>query len=393
MLAKVRQPYSRQAGAGPASDYGVSPQPRFILPGRDPALSQYDFLLYDTFPRNEAAPLASPRVSEVGGLTLVQTDGEFYTDANGLNFPAQTTPAWGDQFAVGDVVTRGVGKACIFTVKPTAAGADKKFLIGFSPDATPGNPNEAGANYIEFMTTGYLRIWAGVDALAASDAYAADTTYYVAIVQRTTGAFYLIKGGAYTTWTLLAVDNAVNAANQYPCLSNYAHSGALKQIADLDLGAYDSRFRGQNTFATSVLTAPAAGATATMLPDAVLEVTVGTAADTALIRLRKQDATNYMRVAWNATGNLAFASVVNGTPSDLAFVAAGGVANGSRIVTVMDGAVYKIYVDNALKVTYTDPSNLFLTATGIEVNAVGAGGGISSLIAWPRNNISLPVGL
>lgn len=57
------------------------------------------FVLNDQFPGNFPAPLASPHRCRPGPgqLILDQTDGQFYITAGRFIFPAQTTPAWGDQ--------------------------------------------------------------------------------------------------------------------------------------------------------------------------------------------------------------------------------------------------------------------------------------------------------
>lgn len=52
----------------------------------------------------------------------------------------------------------------------------------------------------------------------------ADTWYELVIVLRATGAFFLIKGGAITNWTLFWVESTSNAASLYPALTSYSET-------------------------------------------------------------------------------------------------------------------------------------------------------------------------
>jgi len=55
--------------------------------------------------------------------------------------------------------------------------------------------------------------------IKAVGASAAATAYQVAVILRATGAFYFIKGGAFTFWTLIFI-SVTGSANEFPALGN-----------------------------------------------------------------------------------------------------------------------------------------------------------------------------
>ena len=92
----------------------------------------------------------------------------------------------------------------------TAGGTGHRTNIGW-------DANQAGAAAeATFYTraSGVVRIDAAGGVITG--AFSAATSYQVALVLRASGAFYLIKGGAYTTWTLLWSKVTENAATIYP---------------------------------------------------------------------------------------------------------------------------------------------------------------------------------
>lgn len=69
---------------------------------------------------------------------------------------------------------------------------------------------------LKFTTTTGIQIVANGAAVLLVGAYTA-TTYYVAIVMRSTGIYWFIKGGLFTNWTLLWY-SAVGSADAYPAI-------------------------------------------------------------------------------------------------------------------------------------------------------------------------------
>jgi len=92
--------------------------------------------------------------------------------------------------------------------------------------------------------------------------YTSGTTYKIAIVLRTTGAYWLIKGGAYLNWTLLWMGEVRNDATVYPVLNNYNGTWTCDFIGIPRLtwlptaAAFDSFSRDNGTLGNSEVCGP-----------------------------------------------------------------------------------------------------------------------------------------
>jgi len=223
-----------------------------------------------------------------------------------------------------------------------------------------------------------------------SNAYNINTDCDWLLIAKDAGCWVFSKA-ASNTWTLIWVNSIDTAAQLYPGFSVYEATFTLGNFRILDLGQYDPRFATDNGLATSVLTNPAAGTTARHEADAVIEWTFEHQAGASThSRVRWADAANHWRItAELTTGNCYLVEVVNNVAT------VRGSANGAftaganhRVVVILDGNTYHVYVDNVLKITYTDPSHYHIDAT----SWTGGGSNISSLITWPRH-ITLPGGI
>jgi hypothetical protein len=92
---------------------------------------------------------------------------------------------------------------------------------------------------------------------------------------------------------------------------------------------------------------------------------------------RKQDATNYWRVAVGSTGNFTLLEVVAGAGTTRG-TANGVMSSGHRVVIIATGSVITGYSNGVLRWTYSSASN-FATATTGEISSLGTGGSISVL--------------
>jgi hypothetical protein len=147
------------------------------------------YLLYDEFTTDRAAGAVNGSASEpTGGLRTV-------TDTNGKITIANGVLSFATGLAVNDnvtwtTITRALGIAVISTIN--LADVTSKPNIGWSLDLFIFD-NVAGA-----------RIYAAANGAAfpVVGTYTA-ATYQTAVILRTTGAFWFIKGGAFTNWTLM----------------------------------------------------------------------------------------------------------------------------------------------------------------------------------------------
>lgn len=109
------------------------------------------------------------------------------------------------------------------------------------------------------MTSSTLNVRVNSGTVLGVAANALSTAYRVAIILRTAGAFYFIKGGAFTNWTLLWISTAGTYASAYPMVSV---TGATAVVTADRVRVARARWLpapllsdGFSTFATSALTA------------------------------------------------------------------------------------------------------------------------------------------
>jgi len=172
-------------------------------------MPKYD--LRDTFDDGRAAGEGDGTYATdgVNTRTDVDTDSKLTQSDSKLNLAPHSTPAWGDPGRWYDAQTREAGLVLLGTVKID----DVTNLCEFGFDA-----GQSGV-----LTVNALRVTSDTivpyDSGSAGPAVAvpADATEYrLAVVLRSTGAFYYIKGGAFTSWTLLWISDTDNTATVYP---------------------------------------------------------------------------------------------------------------------------------------------------------------------------------
>lgn len=88
---------------------------------------------------------------------------------------------------------------------------------------------------ISFAASGVLQVRQNGTLLTVG-AYASATDYDLAVIERATGYLYFIKGGAFTTWTLLGV-NVVGSSNQLPAIAAPTGTTSIGTIAFLRIAA------------------------------------------------------------------------------------------------------------------------------------------------------------
>jgi hypothetical protein len=349
------------------------------------------YLLNEQFPTARAAGTLGGQTIACepgpGSLTYTDTEGKLSVSGGRLVCSGgKATPAWGDPGVWGPATTRAAGLAVITSItKKTTAD---NLMVGW-------DTNQAG-----YINAGHACTWNGGTDFSVFDNNTTiatvngtnGQTYQMAIVLRSTGAYYLLKGSGFPEWTLIWVSNAVNTATLYPAVvgSNSVFDAANLRV--LSLAALDSRFATDDGLATSALANPTAGATATMTSDAVVEWTFTfTGAGYCVVHWRRIDAHNRWQLNVGPDGSVALIQVVADGATQRATLAPGTVTNGAhRIVLVVSGNVHTVYIDNVQKAAYTDSSNFGIDATSLYVETVG--GGVSRLAAYPRF-VTLPGGL
>lgn len=331
----------------------------------------FTFLLRDDFMTAASAPLTSPRTAEPGPgtLTLVQTDGEFSISGGELVFPAQTTAAWGDLALYGTQLTRACGKAVL---SKGAIASGIVAMCGWDIDAL--TTTNAGILLLA-PTTLTVNAHGAVNLVVG--AFAVDTEYSFVCVQRGTGYWYFIKGGAFADWTLLYV-GAAGSSNEYPTLNSYSAVGTLDTFRVLDLPApFDSDYG----LCSERIASPTANATITSEANADIEYAwSAVTSETVELSVRRTDDDNRWIMRGDQAGSTVKLIERNAGVETERASAAQTWTNGTsyRMFIVQDGNTIRGYVANVLKWTYSSAS-FNNTATGVKVNKAG-----TDLVAWPR---------
>jgi hypothetical protein len=213
-------------------------------------------------------------------------------------------------------------------------------------------------------------------------------TYLCAIILRSSGAWWFIKGGVYTNWTLIWVSSKASSSNMYFTIcSNSATvtNGVTNHLRVIDLG---SPFDTDYGFATTYLPGTITTGNFVHTKDMVLEITVATlpSSGTIEIRFRVQDATNYWNIVIGTTGTITLNEVVNGTPTQRG-TTSNMVTNGEKVILDVFDTTIKVYegrTDSMRRITYT-PANNFKNATSGVIQVLGTGAVVNNLVAWPSN--------
>lgn len=148
--------------------------------------------------------------------TVTDTESKL-SIANGvLTFAGgKATPAGGDPTLWYPSITRVLGRALMGIVTPS--NASQIFSFGFDANQT-GNPS---SSYFDFGGNGSGKIACLNNGSGAIVATFSVTTYQLALVLRATGAFFYIKGGSFTVWTLIDIISAGNTATIFPIILGY----------------------------------------------------------------------------------------------------------------------------------------------------------------------------
>lgn len=151
---------------------------------------QRDYFLYDQFTTALAAGSVNGTLAEpVGGArTVTDTNGKITISGGLLSFA--TGAALSDRVDYTSL-TRKVGQALISTNNLTAS--TENFRFGW---------NLFGENF-QFSTTNLQVAFGGGSAITVGTRSA--TPYQTAIIQRSSGVWYFIKGGLFTNWSLVYV--------------------------------------------------------------------------------------------------------------------------------------------------------------------------------------------
>lgn len=336
-------------------------------------------VLVDLFTTTEAAPIASPRTAEPGPGTVTITDTAplMSISSGNLIWTGKTVDVTTPRLFTTNTQSRVVGRAVMNVLTPGSIAPGWRATNTASPN-TAAFLFQGGVLY-SYIATALLN----VGAVTTNGT----VEYKTAHIMDRYGAFFLIKGGAFTQWTVMAASDT-DAAAWYAGFGVGSASTA-NVIASLRVVDLPTPFNQPYEWATARLAGGRAAADAfTHDADCVLAFTLTTrpSASNVDFRFRIQDSSNYWQVTINNAGTITLNEVVAGTPTARG-TAASGLNNGDRIWIYAHAT--RIQSTVRLSGAYTSPwtytsATNFQAATGGLLSAEGTGGSISDIVAWPR---------
>lgn len=219
------------------------------------------------------------------------------------------------------------------------------------------------------------------DAIAVAN----NTDYlFLSVLRSPLGGFNLLRGGSYPDWTLYFTEDARSTAKPQYAIGSFNAAISVERAIIGDLGETAE----VELLSQSLSGARAAGDTFTHLADGWVEflVTALPSSGSIDVRFRVQDATNYMQVTINSSGNLVLNEVVSGTPNALGSSAA-AIANGDTVKVTFFGA--NVRVMEGVNSSYTNrittaAASNFQTATAGNLADEGTGGDVRNIRTRPR---------
>jgi hypothetical protein len=186
-----------------------------------------------------------------GSGTVIEVDGTLAIVSNKLAYTAQSTPSWGDLAIHWLAITRALGRGLLLEI--TRGETDDPCNLGWNRNADASrNTCDIGVKFSDSATM-IARISTTDSVLAAYTA----TTYSLALIlggydsngvpwqngEAAAGYLYggaiYVKGGAFSTWTLLWRSTTLNTATLYPNFTNLDATGTVDDIIvpDVDLSS------------------------------------------------------------------------------------------------------------------------------------------------------------
>jgi hypothetical protein len=358
------------------------------------------YLLRDDFTTTAGSPLASPRTAEPGPgtLTLTQTDGQFSISGGKLTYPAQTTPAWGDQgfYAEkqgGGAFTRTTGRT-LFVSFNSPNATDVPFVVSWHTSTALGSSGDANSTLaILFEAGGAFRVLDGAALFAVPYTWSNASDELFALVLRSTGSLVFKRIGG--TWTLAWVGTLGSTASLYPAFKNYQGVGTLEHIRVRDL---PTPFTTDFGLATLNQASPSSGSPYTGDADGLYFMTItapnpllGTSAIGTEMRYRVQDSSNYWTAYLQEDGTLKVDSVSGGVATNR-LSAASVITSGATITlcVLTNGSKHNVYT----------LSSSTWTKRGSEINVshldaqttmrpqIGTNWTASNLRSWSRTSVA-----
>lgn len=339
------------------------------------------FLYKDNLTGTDDNPMTSPHAADVlGTMTLVQADGTMAIASQEWTWTAQSTPVFGDQRAVEDVVrAHAGGRTIYFTINFSNKGGNG-VGFGWSDKPNPTSPSsdllaglQVGSSNYVYDNKVLTDLTAGIIATA--------TDYRVYVIRRASGGMFLVIGGNLE-WV-----GAASIADAYMAWSN--NNAAFKIKDHVAIWDMTTMFTTRWGDATAYSAAPVTGDTITHTANGMLELSyTATAGDTVDIQVRRTDDSNCWIVRIDKNGNRIY--LYEKTAGvEVERGATGGIAQTwttntvYRIVVKFFGNIIHTFVAGTAKHAYNSAS---FQNTAVQGKVSGfTAAKVADLATWPRS--------
>jgi hypothetical protein len=179
-----------------------------------------------------------------GQLTVVEVDGTLSVASNALAYTAQATPVWGDQGVYSQAIDRVLGKGLLGVVN---VGSTATSILPLSWQTVASLALNSNDSQFFFGPGSGLNARVGTASTVIA-IYTANTDYNIGLIlggydvnsqpwyagqnplSYLYGAAWYVKGGSFSTWTLLWRTELNNTATLYAALSNFDAAGTLQNF-------------------------------------------------------------------------------------------------------------------------------------------------------------------
>lgn len=371
------------------------------------------FLFLDKFDSAIAAGSLNGTFANIGGVrTVTDTGNKIATSLGALSFATGATVNDGIWW---DTLPRVPGRLLLSTITP--ANVSQKEQVGWD-----NNKSGAIGYYIQLDTSS--RIFSIGGALLGLYTVAA---HKLAVILRATGFFTLIKGGAYSNWTLLwpsnigsltplspaiiaisttaiftadnvcvpsmtwlpipiATDN-FSSVIQTDGLGNPEHNGSAGLVWT-DIGTWGVSANAASC--SSLSGGLGIRYVTTSSPNAIVDVVPTRSAGNVGGIARYVDSNNYLRFYYEGT-NAVCEQIVAGNPSTLRTGAVSFVAGGILRLILEDATTARLYYnETGVGAVFTVPSS---TNTNHGIYTTNTGNTLKRFVVWPRGTGNEYIGL
>lgn len=349
-----------------------------LLMGQGAAVDPITYLFRDTFTTAASAPLTSPRTCEPGPGTMTITDSanKLAIASGKLTCTGKTTNE-ADPTAVSVDTFARVRGLCTLGLWNQGATQSK---LGFGNNA--GSTASPLVHAIVPSNTSLYTATA-LDEMLMVSTITTGTDYQYAIVLRSPGAWYFVRGGAqYPDWTLIWVDGTTTTTPLRLAVGPWTADADYK-IDYMALTQLAAPWDNQNGIALGITASPATGAQILMVADGIVEFTWTPASSEVMeFDVRRTDADNRWIIRCDqAGGTIKLIERNAGSETERATYNIAWTVGAARrlVVSCLDQEI-RVYWTTYLVLSYTSASfNKTATLAAVAGFATGA-----NLISWPR---------